>query len=361
MSNIGWVRHEASAQRHQSLLLLRAVMGWAGYGLYWAIVEFLSEAQDFRLPMAVLHSMLGISKKKARRIVEDFGLFALVEEEGVEYVYSPRLIDKMEQSRVDVERIAQIKEARREAGRRGGQAKPTTEEDEEQASKAQAKNGKNASKTPKSAQAKLGQNSPKSADFACDDENSPLYINNNISSIDNNISREIEGCRGEREAQANEQANEQAKSAQANATDLFSEEEQAGGPKRKSERTKGFERPSVEEVQAYMEAKGYEGYTAREFVAFYESKGWMIGKNKMADWRSACDSWHYNAQRIPRPTYAQPQPQHTAHPSTAHIDPASGILDKAMRISQASIDEANRIRAKMAAQAQAQTQTAPML
>lgn len=361
MSNIGWVRHEASAQRHQSLLLLRAVMGWAGYGLYWAIVEFLSEAQDFRLPMAVLHSMLGISKKKARRIVEDFGLFALVEEEGVEYVYSPRLIDKMEQSRVDVERIAQIKEARREAGRRGGQAKPTTEEDEEQASKAQAKNGKNASKTPKSAQAKLGQNSPKSADFACDDENSPLYINNNISSIDNNISREIEGCRGEREAQANEQANEQAKSAQANATDLFSEEEQAGGPKRKSERTKGFERPSVEEVQAYMEAKGYEGYTAREFVAFYESKGWMIGKNKMADWRSACDSWHYNAQRIPRPTYAQPQPQHSAHPSTAHIDPASGILDKAMRISQASIDEANRIRAKMAAQAQAQTQTAPML
>lgn len=352
MSNIGWVRHEASAQRDQSLLLLRAVLGWAGYGLYWAIVEFLSEAQDFRLPMAVLHSMLGISKKKTRRIVEDFGLFALVEEEGVEYVYSPRLMDKMEQSRVDVERIAQIKEARREAGRRGGQAKPTTEDDEEEPSKAQAKNGKNASKTPKSAQAKQGQNSPKSADFACEPENSPLYINNNISSIDNNISREIEGCRGEREAQANEQAN-------ANAPTLFSEEEQAGQPKRKSERTKGFERPSVEEVQAYMDAKGHEGYTAREFVAFYESKGWMIGKNKMADWRSACDSWHYNAQRIPRPTYAQPQPQHTAHPSTAHIDPASGILEKAMRISQASIDEANRIRERMAAQEQ--IQTAPML
>ena len=30
---------------------------------------------------------------------------------------------------------------------------------------------------------------------------------------------------------------------------------------------------------------------ADRFVDFYESKGWMVGKNKMKDWRAAVRTW----------------------------------------------------------------------
>ena len=30
---------------------------------------------------------------------------------------------------------------------------------------------------------------------------------------------------------------------------------------------------------------------ASRFIDFYESKGWMIGKNKMKDWRAAVRTW----------------------------------------------------------------------
>jgi len=36
--------------------------------------------------------------------------------------------------------------------------------------------------------------------------------------------------------------------------------------------------------------KGYH-FTAKAFLAHYNSKGWMIGKNKMKCWKSACVTW----------------------------------------------------------------------
>lgn len=51
-----------------------------------------------------------------------------------------------------------------------------------------------------------------------------------------------------------------------------------------------FVPPTVEEVSAYIKEKGYH-FSAEAFVAFYESKGWMVGKNKMQKWKSACATW----------------------------------------------------------------------
>ena len=31
---------------------------------------------------------------------------------------------------------------------------------------------------------------------------------------------------------------------------------------------------------------------AERFVDFYRSKGWLVGKNKMKDWKAAVRSWH---------------------------------------------------------------------
>lgn len=58
----------------------------------------------------------------------------------------------------------------------------------------------------------------------------------------------------------------------------------------KAKSAKRFCPPTIEEVQSYIQEKGY-SIDAEAFIAFYESKGWMVGKNKMKDWRMAVVTW----------------------------------------------------------------------
>ena len=51
-----------------------------------------------------------------------------------------------------------------------------------------------------------------------------------------------------------------------------------------------FKPPSVDEVSAYCQERG-SGVDPQAFVDFYASKGWMVGKNKMKDWRAAVRNW----------------------------------------------------------------------
>ena len=48
-----------------------------------------------------------------------------------------------------------------------------------------------------------------------------------------------------------------------------------------------FAPPSLSEVETQIAEKNYKNITADRFVNFYGSKGWMVGKNKMTDWRKA--------------------------------------------------------------------------
>lgn len=51
-----------------------------------------------------------------------------------------------------------------------------------------------------------------------------------------------------------------------------------------------FVPPTPEQVRAYSTEKGY-NIDAERFVDFYASKGWMVGKNKMKDWKAAVRNW----------------------------------------------------------------------
>ncbi len=51
-----------------------------------------------------------------------------------------------------------------------------------------------------------------------------------------------------------------------------------------------FAPPTVEEVKEYCRERG-NGVDAQRFVDFYEMKGWMVGKNKMKDWKAAVRTW----------------------------------------------------------------------
>ena len=56
-------------------------------------------------------------------------------------------------------------------------------------------------------------------------------------------------------------------------------------------RPKLFKPPTEQEVASYIREKRYRSVNAKTFVTFYESKGWMVGKNKMKDWRKAVSGW----------------------------------------------------------------------
>lgn len=55
-------------------------------------------------------------------------------------------------------------------------------------------------------------------------------------------------------------------------------------------RAKRFLPPSLDEVKNYCKHRN-NGIDAEYFIDFYTSKNWMIGKNKMKDWKAAVRTW----------------------------------------------------------------------
>ena len=53
---------------------------------------------------------------------------------------------------------------------------------------------------------------------------------------------------------------------------------------------KRFKKPTLEEVKDYCNERK-NGIDAQRFIDFYESKDWMIGKNKMKDWKACVRTW----------------------------------------------------------------------
>jgi hypothetical protein len=51
-----------------------------------------------------------------------------------------------------------------------------------------------------------------------------------------------------------------------------------------------FQTPTLSEIKDYILEKHYQ-VDAERFFDFYSSKGWMIGKNKMKDWKAAIRTW----------------------------------------------------------------------
>jgi len=56
---------------------------------------------------------------------------------------------------------------------------------------------------------------------------------------------------------------------------------------------KKFVPPTLDEVIAYCNERN-NGIDPESFIDFYESKGWMVGKNKMKDWKAAVRTWEKN-------------------------------------------------------------------
>lgn len=61
-----------------------------------------------------------------------------------------------------------------------------------------------------------------------------------------------------------------------------------------------FVPPTLEQVQEYCRERG-NNVDAERFIDFYESKGWMVGKNKMKDWKACVRTWEKReAKPVPK-------------------------------------------------------------
>ena len=74
-----------------------------------------------------------------------------------------------------------------------------------------------------------------------------------------------------------------------------------------------FKPPTLKQVREYCKERG-KGVDPNKWFNFYASKGWMIGKNKMKDWRAAIRTWEGNTDKtvkmpesIKQPEYKHPE------------------------------------------------------
>lgn len=108
--------HDMGARNDGKITALRMKHGWAGYGLFWALVETLRAEKTNIYPMPdlpVLAYALQAESNMLENIIKDYGLFKFKTIDDVEYFYSARLCET-------VEIFKSKKEKRIEAGRKGG-------------------------------------------------------------------------------------------------------------------------------------------------------------------------------------------------------------------------------------------------
>jgi hypothetical protein len=69
----------------------------------------------------------------------------------------------------------------------------------------------------------------------------------------------------------------------------------------KNEIYNSFTPPTIEEVQIYCKERN-NNVDAEKWYDFYLSKGWMIGKNKMRDWKAAIRTWEKPSKTQEKPS-----------------------------------------------------------
>jgi hypothetical protein len=60
-----------------------------------------------------------------------------------------------------------------------------------------------------------------------------------------------------------------------------------------------FIKPSLQEVLQYCIERNNK-IDAYQFINFYDSKGWMVGRNKMKDWKACVRTWEKSSLELPK-------------------------------------------------------------
>lgn len=108
--------HDTDARNEEKILGVRMELGAEGYGMYWMLIEKLAAEKShvLTLDMAKLSWDLRCDKDKLRKVIYDFGLFAVDEEQ--KRFWSEGLMARMEKADA-------VSGARSEAGKASAEAR----------------------------------------------------------------------------------------------------------------------------------------------------------------------------------------------------------------------------------------------
>ncbi len=66
--------------------------------------------------------------------------------------------------------------------------------------------------------------------------------------------------------------------------------------KKENKKRKVFEKPNLEEIKKYCEEQNLK-IDCQYFFDYYESNGWLVGKNKMKDWKATLRNWERRSKK----------------------------------------------------------------
>ena len=317
---------------------LRARMGWAGYGIYLAILQRLRSEKEcvLELDYESLAFSFWTDEETLRTIIEDFGLFTINREKRC--FFSP-LLDEMLLS-IDP---ALAKARNKKKGMEYPANEDITHDSPRKSGKKGVLEGENSMEYPANEDIThdISQDSAKK-DFSDGENNTEYPANEDITSNSHACVR----VNKQTNAQTNEQEKEERRKI-FSLPSLFSEEEERGTQtdeevktcedesgstkacsdscERKAEAcpttlkvslkrsvampkkgsVRGARRrtpvylnpPTVEEVAAYAKYLGYTDFQADRFVAYYAANGWKTTRHDMMNWHAAVSTWHLNQCR----------------------------------------------------------------
>jgi hypothetical protein len=111
---IGYFPHDSNARGDEKLIALRIKHDWAGYGIYWALIEKLRDASGYKLAANydVIAYDLRADQELIRSIICDFGLFCFTDDK--KFFFSESLLHRMSKRDEKLKKMS-------EAGRRGNE------------------------------------------------------------------------------------------------------------------------------------------------------------------------------------------------------------------------------------------------
>ena len=117
-----YFQHDSNAREDEKLIALRMDKGAAGYGIYFMLLELLSQSKDcmFERNYNKIGFALKLGAEDIKPIVENYGLFQFTEDGKL--FYSARLKEHMDA-------MQELSVKRSEAGRKGG--RPVKDDDKE--------------------------------------------------------------------------------------------------------------------------------------------------------------------------------------------------------------------------------------
>jgi hypothetical protein len=262
--------HDANARNDERIIRLRMRHGAAGYGVYFMLLERLREESQYvaTCDYEMIAFDLHVDSDMVKSVIEDFGLFEFIEDEGIRKFYSESFMRRME-----------LKDARSQKRREAANKRWGDETDDEANAKNCGNNPENDAKTPD-----LDAKSAKSDANASVLDANAMQVHNNVDAnamqMQCNKSKVKESKEKERKKEISPKGDTKKRTAQA-----------------------PFAPPTEEEVENLARQKGLK-IDAAHFVAYYTAVGWKMGNSPMRDWEAAAVSW---ARRELHDTTARPK------------------------------------------------------